>query len=76
VKHLRLAEEGFDGLPVDDLRGGADEVRDIALEAGIGEQAERMRGIQFDQDVGITVWTGVTPRDRPEDGDMPHAALV
>src|SRR5919109_1045996 len=72
----RLTEEGFDRLPVDDIRGGTDEVRDIACEAGIGEQAERMRGIQVDEDVGITVGTGVAPRDRPEDGNMPHAALV
>src|SRR5215831_11409461 len=54
-----LAEQGFDHLPVDDIRGGTDEVGDIAREAGIGEQAERMRGIQVDEDVGITVWTGV-----------------
>src|SRR5262245_20679968 len=72
----RLAEEGFDRLPVDDIRGGTDEVRDIAGEAGIGEQAERMRGIQLDEDVSITVWKGCAPRDRPDDGSMRHHAVV
>src|SRR5262249_15765128 len=72
----RLAQEGFDRLPVDDIRGGTDEVRDIAGEAGIGEQAKRMPGVQADEDVGITVGTRVAPCDRPKDGDMPHAALV
>ena len=56
--------------------GAPTRIRDVACEAGIGEQAERMGGVQFDEDIGIAVWTSVAARDRPEDGNVPHATLV
>jgi hypothetical protein len=65
----RLPEQGVDGVPVDNIHGGTDEVGDRAREAGIGEQAEQMSRIQLNEDVGITIRTGVAPRDRPEDGN-------
>src|SRR5712691_10745419 len=58
-----ILQEGLDCVPVHDICGGTDHVGNIACEARIGEQAQRMRRIELDQDIRITLGARVSPCD-------------
>lgn len=62
--------EGFQGVTINDINRALEQAGDVFLERNIVVDSYICFRVEFNQDVGIAVWTVITTHPRAEQGGM------
>ena len=65
-----VAEQGLEGLAVDDAGGSGEQRSEEEFEAGVLKYADGAGGVEIEQDVHVAGGRGLSAGDGAEDGGM------